>query len=805
MLEMLAQDSIRQGQPKSGLNDSLNSNQTQKEFPNTTRTKRKKEDLFNESFKHEHRKFDSSLFTDIIVPSTSDYVERLGKIYQILSDIPTTIATFFNLPQIHSNLDSEDLAIDVVKNRLSQGRHVFNVRNLQMFNTLLDALDRNTDKYINDLDTYDSTLDDVREQISDLRRDTLMKRIFRDTSLKNTFQPELDQLKTKWREVDSLVTENGLEIDNLRSRTSAHSITIGELLNKVDMDLKATGSRAFQKEQPFLWEKSAIGNEPGDNFRESVDSELQLARFYFANNSTKRFLLPLTGILFFFWIYSNFRKLRKLHKADTINNLGLKYANPVPISASLIFMFSLAPLFDIHAPAIYIEFIQFLLMVFLIFILKQHVGTKLLSGWYIFIGLFIILSLSRILGLSLPIQRWITLVVDILAVTLGIYFLKQQELRTYRLISVAVYVYTLFNILAIVSNLFSRVTLSQVFSNTSFYLLAQTISLSVFVRLIVESFLLQVQTSRISKNYPAEFDNHFISTSIRRFSIIIAIILWLIVFTINLNLFDSINDILVDLLTRTRKVGNFNFTIGGILLFLGIIWFANFLQKYTAYFFGDTGDDAAIDDKGQRSRLMVTRLILLIAGFLLAVAASGLAVDRITVILGALGVGVGLGLQNIVNNFVSGVILIFDRPLRIGDIVDIGDKRGRVKGIGIRSSTLLTEDGAEVIIPNGDLISQKIVNWTLSNNHARVSLSIPIEKPEISDNIDLAAIKKMISENHDVIRGREPEILINPVNSKTSEIKIFFWVDDFSRETIIAGDVRRSVYKYLEGKGLVVD
>ena len=164
------------------------------------------------------------------------------------------------------------------------------------------------------------------------------------------------------------------------------------------------------------------------------------------------------------------------------------------------------------------------------------------------------------------------------------------------------------------------------------------------------------------------------------------------------------NDWMVDFFTSDRQVGNFSFTLGGILLFLGIIWLSNFLQKYIAYFFGDIGDDAAFDDKGQRSRLMVTRLILLIAGFLLAVAASGLAVDRITVILGALGVGVGLGLQSIVNNFVSGVILIFDRPLRIGDTVDIGDKRGRVKEIGIRSSTLLTEDGAEVIIPNGDVL-----------------------------------------------------------------------------------------------------
>src|SRR6202000_317006 len=127
------------------------------------------------------------------------------------------------------------------------------------------------------------------------------------------------------------------------------------------------------------------------------------------------------------------------------------------------------------------------------------------------------------------------------------------------------------------------------------------------------------------------------------------------VFTTNLGLFDSINDMLTDLFTRSRQVGSFSFTIGGLVLFLGIIWLANFLQRFIAYFFGDTGDDAAMDDRGQRSRLLVTRLVLLIGGFLLAVAASGLSVDRITVILGALGVGVGLGLQNIVNNFVSGI------------------------------------------------------------------------------------------------------------------------------------------------------
>jgi small-conductance mechanosensitive channel len=335
--------------------------------------------------------------------------------------------------------------------------------------------------------------------------------------------------------------------------------------------------------------------------------------------------------------------------------------------------------------------------------------------------------------------------------------------------------------------------------------MAQTIGLAIFVRLLTESFLLQVQTSRISKNYPQAFDRSFISNSIRRFGMIIAVILWLIVFAINLNLFDTINDLLTVLLTRIRKIGNFSFTIGGVLLFLGILWLANFLQKYIAYFFGDTGDDAAIEDRGQRSRLMVTRLILLTAGFLLAVAASGLAVDRITVIIGALGIGVGLGLQNIVNNFVSGIILIFDRPLRIGDIVDVGDKRGRVKGIGIRASTLLTEEGAEVIIPNGELLSNNIVNWTLSNNHARATLSFSIKRPEKIEDIDLAPIKKIISENRNALQQREPEIVLNPVSSKTMELKVFFWVDDFSKETITAGQIRTAIYTYLEDKGLIAE
>jgi len=285
---------------------------------------------------------------------------------------------------------------------------------------------------------------------------------------------------------------------------------------------------------------------------------------------------------------------------------------------------------------------------------------------------------------------------------------------------------------------------------------------------------------------------------------IIAVPLWFIVFATNMNLFDVLNDFIVNFFSTTRQLGNFSFTIGGMVLFVGIIWLANFLQKYIAYLFGDIGDDSAFDDRGQRSRLMITRLILLIAGFLLAVAASGLPVDRITVILGALSVGIGLGLQSIVNNFVSGVILIFDRPLRIGDTVELGDKKGRVKEIGIRTSTLLTDEGAEVIIPNGDVLSRNIINWTLSNNHIRESLTFSMEKSDHSNDVTPDAVKDIVLKNENVIQEKRPEITMTNLNSKNMELKILFWTKDFNKSAASAESIKAAVYQYLESKGIVV-
>lgn len=772
--------------------------------------------------KYEHRKFDSTIFMENAAATQSDYFESVEKTFLLLDQIPVTLGTLTQLDQLQTQLTQEQSALNLLKSRLSQSEKTFNIRNLQMFNTLLDELHRNETDYAKRLNIYDDKVDTVRKQVAGLKKDTLMLHIFRDTALKASFTEQLVQMRDKWRQTDSLIKTNSTYIDDLKALSSENTIAIEELSGKVDNELKAVGGRAFGKERSYLWEPAPIAPPASAapptsaGFKTSIDSEQKLVKYYFSNTRNKRFWLLLTGLAFFYWVFLNYRSLRRIDAMNVLDEFQFQFLRPWPFAATLVFLLSLAPLFDLHAPAIYIESTQFLLMLVLTVIFYRLLPRDLFRGWGIFLFLFLLVPLTRILGLPAHLERWADLLQTSASATLGIFglFIRKRWIpgpdkrftgARANFILTAVGLYIVLNLAAIGCNMAGRVTLSQIFADTSVYALAQLVSLTVFVRVVVECFLLQIQSSRARKKYPLQFDFYAIARSVTRGAGVLAGLLWLIVFTTNLNLFDAISDWLTDALTSLRTVGSFSFTLGGIVLFAGIIWIANFLQRYITYFFGDVGDDAAMDDKGQRSRLLVMRLILLTLGFLLAVAASGLSVDRLTVILGALSVGIGLGLQSIVNNFISGVILIFDRPLRIGDTVEIGDKRGKVREIGIRSSRLLTEEGAEVIIPNGDVLSHNIVNWTLSNNNARVSLQFTVTKPAAPEDLNPDAIRDIVKKNDNVLDRRDPEVLLSPLTSKQQALRLYFWCKDFNKVPVTTSEVQSAVYQYLESKNLLVE
>ena len=751
------------------------------------------------------RYIDTSLFADNNTMTGSDYLLLIQKMYQTLNKVPVVTGSFDQLEDIGRELNESDSALGVIKERLSVNDRTLNLRNLQMFYTLLEAIQESDKKYSDQLNKYDDKLDALKKEILDLRKDTTLRQLFRDSVLRKSFVAQFKILRGKWNNTDTLVRAATSAINTLKTHSSANSIAVTEMLYQTNGLLLRVGPRAFTKERNFLWEplptrpKRFSANE---NFKKSIGNENKAVRYYFSNTKSKRMWLFLTGIIFFYWVFMNYRVLKKKNRLPLPESFHFKYINPVPVAACLVCMLTLAPLFDLHAPAIYIETTQFLLMLVLTGLFWKRWPEKMFFYWCGIVILFVLLSLTRILALPFYLQRWWVLFISGGAIIVGLLFWQRlKKASESKVLFFATAIYIFFNFLAVVCNIFGRLTLTQIFGYTSVYTFAQIISLVVFIQSLEEAFLLQIHTSRVKKNYPEYFDMEPIIKGINKLVSVLAVIICLIAFTINLNVYNIVFDLLTAFLVTPQEIGSVSFTFGGILLFLCIIWLANFLQKYIAYFFGDIGDDAAVDNKGERSRLMITRLVLLIAGFLLAVAALGLPVDKITVILGALGVGIGLGLQGIVNNFVSGIILIFDRPLRIGDTVEVADKKGRVKEISIRSSTLLTPDGAEVIIPNGDLLSHNIINWTLSNSHARAELNVTVDSLPEPDEIKNGFID-IIKDNPNILAQRPPEILFTYLKGKAVQIQFLFWCKDVAKLENTKSEIGEEVNALLAQKGI---
>ncbi|MBS4046345.1 MAG: mechanosensitive ion channel family protein [Alphaproteobacteria bacterium] len=207
-------------------------------------------------------------------------------------------------------------------------------------------------------------------------------------------------------------------------------------------------------------------------------------------------------------------------------------------------------------------------------------------------------------------------------------------------------------------------------------------------------------------------------------------------------------------------------------------------------------------DPGVRNS-MVTGLTY--AGYLLAILAGvgvvGLDLSNLAIIAGALSVGIGFGLQNIVNNFVSGLILLIERPVKVGDWVVVGTREGYVRRINVRSTEIETFPRASVIIPNSELISQSVMNWTHRNRLGRIDIQI-----SLSYNADLEKARevllKCLTEHPDILSMPAPVVIFREFEAGTLLFALRGHISDVEKRHIIESDLRFAIHKALKESGV---
>jgi small-conductance mechanosensitive channel len=194
-------------------------------------------------------------------------------------------------------------------------------------------------------------------------------------------------------------------------------------------------------------------------------------------------------------------------------------------------------------------------------------------------------------------------------------------------------------------------------------------------------------------------------------------------------------------------------------------------------------------------QLSMARLIhysVLLIGFVLLLNILGLDLTKLTIIGGALGVGIGFGLQAIVNNFASGLILLFERPIKVGDTIQIGDDLGEIKKLGLRATVVSTFDNAEIVIPNSDLITAPVTNWTLTGRQARVK--IPVGVAYGSDIQKVLEILMSCAEEHPLVLSQpQPRALFLAFGSSSLDLELRVWTPDFSDRRQLQSELNQEI------------
>ena len=253
---------------------------------------------------------------------------------------------------------------------------------------------------------------------------------------------------------------------------------------------------------------------------------------------------------------------------------------------------------------------------------------------------------------------------------------------------------------------------------------------------------------------------------------------------------DAINDILA----FGFPLGSHTITLS-LLLVAGAILYGAFVLSWSLQgFLMDTVFTRGQMDTG--ARLSIVRLVhyaLICVGFLFALSAMGFELKNITIIGGALGVGIGFGMQNIVNNFVSGLILLFERPIKVGDVIQLGSgQQGRVTNLGLRATTVQTFDRAEIVVPNGDLISSQVTNWTLKDRSMRLTIPVGVAYGSDVETV-MRVLMAVATENDKVLKDPQPMVLFLNFGDSSLDFQLRVWISDFGERRIIQSALIREV------------
>ena len=611
------------------------------------------------------------------------------------------------------------------------------------------------------------------------------------------------------------VEKRRAQVLSLQTRVSEQAGRVSDARNMVEQAQSVALSRLLDQDAPPIWSSRAV---PANRdvilqaSRESFSDQRTMLESY-ASRQKIRFLVH--AIVFV--LLALLLRWAKKHVDEwsmtepNLKRTALIFSVPFA-TAALIAAFCSAWIYP-HAPRLLWSIIGAAGLVPAVIVLRKLLEPRLRVVLNALVVFYFIDQARRVTASQQLFVRWL-FVLEMLGAALFILWfirsgrldavLKPKTNRTATLTRLLVRGAFILFAVAFVANVFGFVGLSDLLGHAT---LASAYVGVIFYALtrVLDGLLMVALRSYPLANFKSIRDSRQIIWQRMRWVMHLGMLaLWAL---ITLEVF-SIQSVTVDFIRSVfdaqLRIGSLRFSLGSILAFLITLYAAVLISRFARFILEEDVYPRVHLERGLPYAIStLLHYAILIGGFILAIAAMGYDMTKFTILAGAFGVGLGFGMQNIVNNFVSGLILLFERPIQIGDTVEIDNVVGTITRIGIRASVIRTVNGSAVIYPNATLISNRVTNWTLSSRKRRID--IPVSVVHGSDPKRVIELLCSVAAAHELIEKKpEPEAVLVNIMPGMLNFELRAWTEKPDQWVKIRSDLAVGMNDVLTQNGITI-
>ncbi|MBN7815261.1 mechanosensitive ion channel family protein [Algoriphagus pacificus] len=728
-----------------------------------------------------------------VINKAQQHAIELNEIKLKLSEDLDTVEMSKELPLIRQ------LAIQIQEKAIEE-KEVINLRYLKGIENLITAINEENNKYDKIIKNRVNALNEVGNTLEEIKNDSLFNLSLRDTTIVPVINAELNTLRKNLKNVDSTFLSQEIILAKFQARIGENAISLMELQQFLALNQNILEKKSWEKEINYPWEPSSFEKKRlvSDVFTESSLLNISLFSLYVKRNVTTTIVLILLFIGLYFKLKSIVKAISNEKEFASLILDRVKYFRRFTFVSSLIFIIPFYLIIYHRPPLVFVSILSLILVIASTFIIKAQFGKFFYKLWLIFMTPYLVIAISGLQWKIAYQERWLVLLCSVGFVIMGVLILKDLRLKNFNgstfLKAAAIFLIAI-ELFSTVMNVIGRFNLSKTYAVAGAVNFYRAVGLYLFVQVVMEAIYLIVEQSKAETDgFTSYFDFQDLQKRMRGFLIFFAVGIWTYGLIWHLGFFDHIFDWLSDFLFTERTLGNTQFQFGSILLFIIILFISAFLANNIAYFASMKDQKTALSRKQRLgSSVLLIRLGVLILGFFIGATAAKIPLDSIAIVLGALSVGIGFGLQTIINNLVSGIILAFERPIQIGDEIEVGSNSGTVKEVGIRASKILAYDGSEVVIPNGDLLSQSLINWTLSDKRRRIELIIGVGYG--SDMKKVKTIIEGVLSRDRILKAPQPKVFMQNFGDNSVDFRVLFWVESMDIWIEMRSEVMTAIFE----------